>query len=80
MPQRNAPLSVEGGRRPVERPRRTQKCSASRIAFLAGPVCCRRGPGIHRSTAMRAFIDVHGDWLTVFSLPAHAPAKNARDR
>ncbi|MBG6088098.1 putative transposase [Actinomadura viridis] len=32
--------------------------------------------GIHRSTAMREFIDAHSDWLTVFHLPAYAPELN----
>ncbi|MFF0519183.1 IS630 family transposase [Actinomadura nitritigenes] len=32
--------------------------------------------GIHHSTAMRAFIDAHADWLTVFYLPAYAPDLN----
>ncbi|MDL4820153.1 IS630 family transposase [Actinomadura opuntiae] len=31
---------------------------------------------IHHSTAMRAFIDAHTDWLTVFHLPAYAPELN----
>ncbi|MBO2462400.1 transposase [Actinomadura sp. LCR2-06] len=32
--------------------------------------------GIHHSTAMRAFIDAHADWLTVFYLPVYAPDLN----
>lgn len=32
--------------------------------------------GIHHSAAMRAFIDAHTDWLTVFYLPAYAPELN----
>lgn len=31
---------------------------------------------IHHSTAMRAFIDAHTDWLRVFYLPAYAPELN----
>ncbi|WP_233616694.1 IS630 family transposase [Actinomadura harenae] len=32
--------------------------------------------GIHHSKAMRAFIDTHTGWLTVFHLPAYAPDLN----
>ncbi|MFD0906163.1 IS630 family transposase [Actinomadura sediminis] len=32
--------------------------------------------GVHHSKAMRAFIDAHADWLTVFYLPAYAPELN----
>jgi transposase len=32
--------------------------------------------GIHHCRAMRAFIDAHTDWLTVFYLPAYAPELN----
>ncbi|WP_200871956.1 transposase [Actinomadura welshii] len=31
---------------------------------------------IHHSAAMRAFIDAHADWLSVFYLPAYAPELN----
>ena len=31
---------------------------------------------IHHSRSMRAFIDAHADWLTVFYLPANAPEHN----
>lgn len=31
---------------------------------------------IHHSTAIRAFIDAHADWLTVFYLPPYAPDLN----
>ncbi|WP_225992793.1 transposase [Actinomadura rudentiformis] len=34
---------------------------------------------IHHSTAMRAFIDAHADWLTVFHLPPYAPELNATE-
>jgi len=32
--------------------------------------------GVHHSAAMRAFIDAHTDWLTVFYLPVYAPELN----
>jgi transposase len=31
---------------------------------------------IHTSQEMRAFVDAHADWLTVFQLPAYAPELN----
>jgi transposase len=33
----------------------------------------------HVSVKMRAFIDAHADWLTVFRLPAYAPDLNAAE-